>query len=144
MTDSGLRAAIATRIGTLGAPYAELPRSYDLVLTEPSSIRHGGYAVTIDEANDLPDRQRVGLAAYTLGRVKVALFWRATPKDQLDSLDDALDAASAVRVAVCGVTSTYPGDASIRWRGRAGPSILPDPLFWRTILTFDVRFQAPN
>lgn len=144
LTDSGLRAAIAARIAAIGAPYAELPRSFDLVMSEPATIRHAGYAVTIDAASDLEDRQRPGLAAYTLARASVVLFWRATPKDQIASLDDALDAASAVRVAVCGRTATYPGDASIRWRSRTGPSILPDPLFWRTLLTFDVRFQAPN
>lgn len=141
---STLRAGVATRLTALGAPYAELPRSFDLVMTEPATVRHGGFAVTIDAANDMQDRQRPGVAAYTRSTLKVLLFWRCTPKNQVADLDDALNAASTVRIRVCSRTSTYPGDASIRWRSTEGPSVLPDPLFWRTVLTFDALHQAPN
>jgi hypothetical protein len=140
---SAIRQAVAAKITALGVPYQELARAYDLVQAEPASVLHGGFAVGVPAAADLRDRQRPGVGALTLTRLVVVLFWRATPKDQVTAYDAALDAASTVRVAVCAVSASYPGDCSIRWKAQ-DVRVTPDPMWYEIRLAFDVQHVAPN
>ena len=98
---SALRQRVAAAVGALSG-YDESRTPLSLFFRDPNTRRHGAFAVGVAES--VPLTRQNPSRAFLDTVIDVAIGWKLKPKDQLASLDAALDGQEAVSVAVLGMS----------------------------------------
>ena len=91
---------------------------YNVFARDPSSVLHQRFAVGVPTTTAVPNsRQRTTDGAVCNTVIAVTYCMRVKPKDQVASLDEALDAEAAIVKAVMAETAALRADASISFSG---------------------------
>lgn len=114
---STIRQRFATAISAL-AGFDESRNPYDGYGRSPNTVAHKRFSVgvgTVTSRDD--DRQRRSTGIMTDTDVLVRFAFRIRPKDQIDSYDDALDAAAEVIEKITNRSTPLHDNLQIRFRG---------------------------
>lgn len=134
---STIRQRFATAISTLTG-FDESRNPYDGYGRSPNTIAHKRFSVGIGTvASREDDRQRRSAGVMTDTSVSVRFAFRIRPKDQIESYDDALDAAEQVIEKITNRSTPLHDSLQIRFAGLDNE--LADSGEWCTLnLTFTV------
>lgn len=114
---STIRQRFADAISALDG-FTESRNPYDGYGRSPNTAAHKRFSVGIGTVTSREDdRQRRSVGIMTESEVSVRFAFRIRPKDQIESYDDALDAAGTVIEQITNRSTPLHDSLQIRFRG---------------------------
>jgi hypothetical protein len=114
---STIRQRFAQAISDLSG-FEQSRNPYDGYGRSPNTVAHKRFSVGINAVSSRDDdRQRRADGIMTETEVSVRFAFRIRPKDQIDSYDDALDAAAQVIEKITNRSTPLHDNLQIRFRG---------------------------
>lgn len=114
---STIRQRFADAISALDG-FTESRNPYDGYGRSPNTAAHKRFSVGIGTVTSREDdRQRRSVGIMTESEVSVRFAFRIRPKDQIESYDDALDAAATVIEQITNRSTPLHDSLQIRFRG---------------------------
>ena len=114
---STIRQRFAQAIGDLSG-FEQSRNPYDGYGRSPNTVAHKRFSVGIGAVSSRDDdRQRRADGIMTETEVSIRFAFRIRPKDQIDSYDDALDAAAEVIEKITNRSTPLHDNLQIRFRG---------------------------
>lgn len=114
---STIRSRFATAISSISG-FHESRNPYDGYGRSPNTVSHKLFSVGIGGVQSREDdRQRINVGVMSQTEVLVRFIYRVRPKDQLDSYDEALDAAQELINELTERKSPLHNDLQIRFGG---------------------------